>query len=67
MSTVEVMMKELSRRHNNNVDELSAWAIGYIGSLEREIDCARQALGAERKEMTLIENLRIFADNQDCT
>jgi hypothetical protein len=65
MTDTELMVKELCRRHNGNIGGLAAWCIGYIGSLERDIDSARVALGAQPREMSIIDNLRDYVANND--
>ena len=56
MSKTEQRAKLLADNHGNNIQSLAAWALGYIGALEMEINGARRELGAPPKS-TLAETL----------
>ena len=54
---MDKILKVLLERHNEDKDSCLAWSVGYIDSLERELNRVRAAIG-EKTEQTLIEDLR---------
>jgi hypothetical protein len=56
MSKTEKRAEQLAYNHGGDAKSLAAWALGYIGSLEMEVNGARRELGAPPKS-TLAETL----------
>lgn len=66
MTETEKLVEALIKMKGENAKSIAAWSIGYIESLERDINDARKALRAEPIK-TLNESLKGYYENTKAT